>query len=278
MLRLLAPFALLPLLLVLTRPVAAQSPDATTVVGNSTVAKAEIGVTVSFQLAANQTRDLSIALPAGGYTVQSDIRATGGRGAIQMRADLFKSDGTVAQNYILSANETRSIARVAKPLTVKEPINAYLRIKNGNKPAEYRVTIFSNEKRSFAPFSFSSGNVESFSLTDDNGKSGKLEKTGDDNANIVYKAELPAGEYRVYVLLKNGSDKNENITASLLLLDRYGIAAKPDWRLDIVQSGSESRKEKTLTLTEPGEVYFLLTNDNSVESYEYTIGIQKPVL
>ena len=48
--------------------------------------------------------------------------------------------------------------------------------------------------------------------------------------------------------------------------------------MDIVQSGSEVRKEKTLTLTEAGDIYFLLTNDNAVEEYEYTIGVQKPAI
>ncbi len=278
MLRLLAPLAVLPLLVAPLRLVTAQTPPAP-IPGSGAVVKSEIGVTASFRLAANETRNVVIVLPAGQYTVQADIRATGKKPArIQMRADLLKSDGAVAQNYVLSASEARSVVRVAKSLTVAEPINAYLRLKNGRQPAEYRVTIFSSDKRSFAPFAYGSGNVESLGLADDNGKSGRLEKAGDNNANIVYKTELPAGEYRVYLRLKNGGDKNENITASLLLLDRYGVAAKPDWRLDIVQSGSESRKEKSLKLTEAGEVYFLLTNDNPVESYEYTIGIQKPVL
>ena len=119
-----------------------------------------------------------------------------------MRADLFKSDGTVAQNYVLSANESRSSVRVAKSLSVTEPINAYLRIKNGKKPAAYTVTVFSNESRDFTPYSFGNGRIEAFSIDDDGGKSGRLKKSGDTESNIVYKTTLAAGEYRIFLRLK----------------------------------------------------------------------------
>ncbi len=75
--------------------------------------------------------------------------------------------------------------------------------------------------------------------------------------------------------MKQTNGKKSNLQSSLELVDPYGALAEPEWRLSVNEIDLETRKDKRLILTKPQTVTLPITNDNSFNTAEYTIGIDK---
>jgi hypothetical protein len=86
---------------------------------------------------------------------------------------------------------------------------------------------------------------------------------------------LPAGKYDVSLYLKQTGDKSSNLQGSLILMDKFGVPDRMDWKLLVNEIDKEVRKDKRLVLVKPATIYFLVSNDNNFLPYEYTVGIEK---
>lgn len=237
--------------------------------------KATPGSVIRFTLEANASKDIAIFLPKGEYVVQADLKLVEEKATnIQMEVDLLKSNGVLVQDRVLAANEVHRVARIARPLRLAKPLNARLRVTNENVPMEIWLTVIPAAKRAFTPFAFYDGQIGTLGIGEANGKGGTLAKRPEDGFYTYHKAVLPAGKYDVSLYLKQTDGSQSNLQGALTLLDRFGVAAREDWKLNVNEIGAETRKDKRLVLVKPATVFFLVTNDGSL-AYDYTVGIEK---
>lgn len=250
----------------LVRPVLAQGRPAE---------KGAVGATIHFTLEAKESKDIAISLPKGDYVIQADLKLVEEKATnIQMKVDLLKSNGVLVEGRVLGANEIHRVARVANSLRLAKPLGARLRVTNEDVPMEFWITVIPAAKRVFMPFAFSDSEIQPLGIGEANGKGGTIAKRPEDGFYTFHKATLPAGKYDVSLYLKQTDGSQSNLMGTLTLLDKFGVASKDNWVLNVNEIGAETRKDKRLVLIKPTVVFFLVTNGNNAV-YDYTIGIDK---
>jgi hypothetical protein len=230
------------------------------------------GKTVHFTLDKEEEKDFSISLAPGSYYLQWDMQLPDGESTnIQATADLLKTNGSLVEGRILSANEIGKTARVAKVFKVAKPLAARIRVKNASMPMEFWMTVVPAAKKTFLPFAFPDGDLKPLGVGANNGKGGTLDK----KAYAYHTIKLAPGKYDVSLYMKQPDNDKTNLQGKLDLMDAFGVPSPMDWRLHVNEIGLDTRQEKRLLLLKPQTLIFRVTNDSSFKPVEYIVGIEK---
>jgi hypothetical protein len=255
-------------LLTLVHPAAAQ--------GNRPAEKGAVGTTVHFTLEGKESKDIAISLPKGDYVIQADLKLVEEKSTnVQMQVDLLKTNGVLVENRILSANEIHRVARIANTFHLAKPLGARLRVTNENVPMEMWITVIPTARRTFLPFPYYEGEIQPLGIGEANGKGGTLAKSAEDGFYAFHKVSLPPGKYDVSLYLKQTDGGSSNLMGSLVLLDKFGVPDKQNWKLNVNEIDKETRSDKRLVVIKPATYYFLVTNSDGSKVYDYTVGIEK---